>query len=326
MRFINPRTDLAFKKIFGSVGSKPILISFLNAMLYDGEPEIVDLEILDPYSIPRLKGMKDSYLDVRAKLRDDGTVLIEMQVLNVEGFEKRVLYNAAKEYANQLEKGSDYKALNPVIALTITDFELFSNPELVNRVISRFALLEKDALVDYPDGDVELVFVELPKFQLEVDELQTLTEKWLCFLRTAPDLTAIPENLSKIPEIQQAFEIAEYAKLSREEERALEKKAQWVADQKSIQKAWQKEKRRFEEQKKENEKQKRENEEQKRENEEQKRENEEQKQKIEQQQQELEEQRQRADALESEAAKNAELAEKLKQQLKDAGIESGENE
>ena len=234
MRFINPRTDLAFKKIFGSTGSKPILISFLNAMLYDGEPQIVDLEILDPYSIPRLEGMKDSYLDVRAQLSDNETVLIEMQILNVAGLEKRILYNAAKEYANQLEKGTDYKSLNPVIALTITDFELFPDKELANRVISRFALLEKEVLVQYPDGDVELVFVELPKFRLDIDELQTLTEKWLYFLRTAPDLTVVPPKLGTIPEIQQAFEIAEFAKLTRDEERALEKKAQWVADQKSI--------------------------------------------------------------------------------------------
>ncbi|MDY7015439.1 MAG: PD-(D/E)XK nuclease family transposase, partial [Cyanobacteriota bacterium] len=36
MRFINPKTDYAFKKIFGSAESKDILISFLNALVYDG--------------------------------------------------------------------------------------------------------------------------------------------------------------------------------------------------------------------------------------------------------------------------------------------------
>ena len=235
MRFINPRTDLAFKKIFGSAESKPILISFLNAMLYNGEPEIVDLEILDPYSIPRLEGMKDSYLDVRAQLQSGKTVLIEMQVLNVAGFEKRVLYNAAKEYANQLDRGANYEGLNPVIALTITDFVMFKEVELANRVISQFALLEKEKLIVYPEGDVELVFVELPKFGLEEDEIKTLTEKWLYFLKTAPSLDVVPAGLREVAAIEQAFEIAEYARLTRDEERAFEKKAQWVADQKSLQ-------------------------------------------------------------------------------------------
>ncbi len=36
MRFISPKTDFAFKKIFGSEQSKDILISFLNAIIYSG--------------------------------------------------------------------------------------------------------------------------------------------------------------------------------------------------------------------------------------------------------------------------------------------------
>lgn len=234
MRFINPRTDFAFKKIFGSAESPPILISFLNAILHEGEPVILSLEILDPYSVPRLEGMKDTYLDVRAKLRDGQTVLIEMQVLNLPGFEKRVLYNAAKEYANQLQRGQDYHALNPVIALTITDFIMFAEPPMEHQIISSYVLLEKEKLIRYPEGDVELVFVELPKFNLDLDELATLTEKWLYFLRAAPDLEMVPEGLASVPEIGQAFKIAEYSRLSRQEEEALEKKLRWVADQRSL--------------------------------------------------------------------------------------------
>jgi len=40
MRFISPKTDFAFKKIFGSEQSKDILISFLNAIIYSGEEKI----------------------------------------------------------------------------------------------------------------------------------------------------------------------------------------------------------------------------------------------------------------------------------------------
>ena len=48
MRFINPKTDYAFKKIFGSAESKDILISFLNALIYEGNSTIEDLEIINP--------------------------------------------------------------------------------------------------------------------------------------------------------------------------------------------------------------------------------------------------------------------------------------
>jgi hypothetical protein len=70
-------------------------------MLYQEQPVIEDLEILDPYQAPRIKGIKDSYLDVKAIITGNKTVIIERQVLNVLGFEKRILYNAAKGLPRQ---------------------------------------------------------------------------------------------------------------------------------------------------------------------------------------------------------------------------------
>ena len=171
MQFLDVRTDFAFKKVFGSEQSTAILIDFLNAVLeYPPERAIVDLTIVDPYQIPLIKGMKDTYVDVKARLVDGRQVIIEMQVLNHEGFEKRVLYNAAKNYSIQLTKGDAYHLLNPVIALTITDFVLFEgNPELINN----FKLIEKKQFIEYSD-DIELIFIELPKFTKHEDGLETI--------------------------------------------------------------------------------------------------------------------------------------------------------
>ncbi len=230
MIFINPKTDFAFKKIFGSEQSKDILISFLNSILYQGNPTIEDLEILNPYLAPKIRGIKDTYLDVRAKITGDKTVIIEMQVLNVEGFEKRILYNAAKAYSIQLETGEDYTLLNPVIALTITDFEMFPH---LDKIISRFILKEKDYLIDYLIYDIELVFVELPKFNQKLEELETITDKWLYFIKSARTLESVPEIMGTVPEIQKAFEIANQANLSREELEDLEKREIYIHDQRN---------------------------------------------------------------------------------------------
>jgi predicted transposase/invertase (TIGR01784 family) len=230
MIFINPKTDFAFKKIFGSEQSKDILISFLNAILYNGNPTIEDLEILNPYLAPKIRGIKDTYLDVKAKITGNKTVIIEMQVLNVEGFEKRILYNAAKAYSLQLDQGEDYTLLNPVIALTITDFEMFPN---LDRVISRFVLKEKEFLVDYIIYDIELVFVELTKFSKGLEELKTITDKWIYFLKTARSLDVVPETMGTVPEIKKAFEIANQANLNREELEDLEKREIYIHDQRN---------------------------------------------------------------------------------------------
>jgi predicted transposase/invertase (TIGR01784 family) len=226
--FINPKTDFAFKKIFGSEQSHDILVSFLNGLLYAGESVIANLEILNPYQAPRIRGVKDTYLDVKAKLTSGETVIIEMQVLNVEGFEKRILYNAAKAYSIQLSQGDGYKRLNPVIALTITDFTMFSE---FDAVISRFILKEKEYLVDYPTSDLELVFVELPKFQKTLAEIDTLTEKWMYFMQHTRDLETVPESMGNVPAIRQAFEVANQANLNREELEELEHQSFFIQDQ-----------------------------------------------------------------------------------------------
>jgi predicted transposase/invertase (TIGR01784 family) len=228
--FINPKTDFAFKKIFGSEQSHGILVSFLNGILYAGESLIEDLEILNPYQAPRIRGVKDTYLDVKAKLTSGQTVIIEMQVLNVEGFEKRILYNAAKAYSIQLSQGDQYKLLNPVIALTITDFTMFSE---FDAVISRFILKEKDYLVDYPSCDLELVFVELPKFQKTLEQIDTLTEKWMYFLQHTRELETIPETMGNVPAIRQAFEVANQANLNRDELEELEHQSIFIQDQRN---------------------------------------------------------------------------------------------
>lgn len=224
--FINPKTDFAFKKIFGSPQSKDILISFLNALLYDGTSTIEDLTILDPYQAPTIKGVKESFLDVKAKLNDNTTVIIEMQVLNVLGFKKRVLYNAAKAFSTQLKKGDDYTLLNPVIALTITDFEMFENSE---RVVSRYQLKEKDDLTEYSD-DIELVFAELPKFNKSLEDLSSLTDKWLYFLKEANHLETVPPSLGAEAGIQRAFEIARQSQLTQEEMEILDNQAMFIHD------------------------------------------------------------------------------------------------
>jgi len=230
MRFINPKTDFAFKKIFGDEQNKEILISFLNAILYQGNSAIESLEILNPYQPPKIRGVKDTYLDIRAKLNNEQTVIIEMQVLNVEGFEKRILYNAAKAYSIQLDTGVDYTLLNPVIALTITDFEMFPN---LDKVISRFVLKERDYLVDYLIYDIELVFVELPKFGKKLEELETLTDKWIYFLKNAKSLEVVPEQMGEVPAINKAFEVANRVGLTREELEDLEHQEIYIQDQRN---------------------------------------------------------------------------------------------
>ena len=227
MNFLDVRTDYAFKKVFGSEESKDILISFLNAIVYNDSPhKIKDLTITDPYNIPMIKGVKDTFVDVKAILDNDTKVIIEMQVLNHKGFEKRVLYNAAKNYSIQLNKKEQYHLLNPVIALTIADFNMFKDS---SSVITRYKLLEKESFIEY-SGDIELIFVELPKFDKDIDELEDIKDEWIYFIKNAGSLEYIPKDLDKC--IVAALQNANEANLTKDELEAQHKRKEFISIQK----------------------------------------------------------------------------------------------
>jgi predicted transposase/invertase (TIGR01784 family) len=227
MNFLDVKTDYAFKKVFGSLENKDILIDFLNSVLdFRKDNKIKDLSIVDPYNVPELKGMKDTYVDVKAVLDDDSKVIIEMQVLNHQCFEKRILYNAAKNYSTQLNKNENYNLLNPVIALTIVDFEMFKDTD---SIITNFKLLEKKEFINYND-DIELVFIELPKFTKELNELNGIQDQWIYFIKNAGSLEYIPKSLDST--VKHALTIVNEANFTADELETQHKRKEFISIQK----------------------------------------------------------------------------------------------
>ena len=228
MRFINPKIDFAFKKIFGSSDSKDILINFLNAILYEAQPVIEDLEIIDSQPEPQTLATQDTHLDVKATINGDRIALVEIQLINVPSFGNRVLYNAAKSYSQQLTGKDRYERLKTVISLKIADFEMFENqPEFM----SRFVFQEKEQQFECPDTAIELVFIELPKFSKELAALETTADQWIYFIKNTSTLETVPETLSAVPEIQKAFRIAREDNFTQEELKELQKQELWIQDQ-----------------------------------------------------------------------------------------------
>ena len=228
MRFIDPKIDFAFKKIFGSSDSKDILINFLNAILYEGQPLIEALEIIDSQPENPTLGAQETRLDVKATINGDRIALVEIQLINVPSFGNRVLYNAAKSYSQQLTGKDRYERLKTVISLKIADFEMFENqPEFM----SRFVFQEKEQQFESPDTAIELVFIELPKFSKELAALETTADQWIYFIKNTSTLETVPETLSAVPEIQKAFTIAREDNFTQEELKELQKQELWIQDQ-----------------------------------------------------------------------------------------------
>lgn len=210
MKFVDPKTDIAFKKIFGNDAHKSILIDFLNEILELDSP-IESVTINNAYQVPRLKGLKETTLDVKATDKLKREFIVEMQVEKESAFVKRAVYYSAKSYSGQLKKAQKYHLLKPVIFLGILNFTIFEN----DNVISRHLILNKKTQ-QHDLKDLEFNFIELPKFTKSESELETPAEKWIYFLQHADDLDRVPEN-TDIPALQEAYEVAAQHTWTREE-------------------------------------------------------------------------------------------------------------
>jgi predicted transposase/invertase (TIGR01784 family) len=212
--FADPKTDFVFQRIFGSEDHKPVLIGFLDDLLeLDDAHRIASVTLLPPEQRPKVSELKYSIVDVKCVDARGTTYVVEMQVLNVEAFEKRVMYNVAKAYTNQLDAGQVYPDLNDVIGISICDFELWPR-----KTGSRVPMLSRWRMQEQHSGtrglsQLQLVFLELPKYDDGAREPRTLVEKWAYFFREAENLTTIPEALSH-PPVRQALEAARTARFT----------------------------------------------------------------------------------------------------------------
>ena len=87
-KYINPFTDIGFKKIFGQELSKPLLLDFLNNLLQD-EREIIDISFLDKEQLPDIVEGRSAIFDILCKTSDDMNIIVEMQNREQPFFKKR---------------------------------------------------------------------------------------------------------------------------------------------------------------------------------------------------------------------------------------------
>ncbi len=191
MQFVDPKNDFAFRKIFGNENKKVILISFLNAVLgLEGPSRIYELERL-PYHFPIIQGLMSTIVDIKARDGNGHSYIIEMQVAEPDGLEKRLLYYLSKEYVHQIDSGEKYAELKPVVFIGIFEFTFTANLDCISH----------HAVCDVQSGervikDMDFFFLELPKFKKTLAELSNIMEKWLYFIKEAENLDVVPADLN----------------------------------------------------------------------------------------------------------------------------------
>ena len=233
-KYLDPRADLTFKKIFGE--HKHLVISLLNAMLPLKEDEQVEsIEYWPAEKVPdRMQAEKDSIVDVCCKDNKKREFIVEMQMTWTDSFKKRVLLNASKAYVAQSKKGDDYELLQPVYALNFVNENFMDD---VDDYYHYFHLVHDKYTNQVIDG-LHLIFVELKKFKSQTISENKMQVLWLRFLTEINDETReVPAELLENAEVSEALEIVERAAFDDGEMRAYDKFWDNVSMQKTLENA-----------------------------------------------------------------------------------------
>ena len=207
MKYLDPKADLPFKRVFGE--HPDLVMSLLNALLplAPGQ-EVTDIEYLPAEMVPDNPWKKNSIVDVRCKDKRGRQFIVEMQMIWSQEFKYRVLFNASKGYVRQIGSGENYHLLQPVYSLNLVN-EIFE-PEMKGYYHHYKLVHDKDSN-KVIDG-LQLVFVELPKFTPHTYAEKKMQVLWLRFLTEIDERTvSVPEELLANPEVNKAVKAIEEA-------------------------------------------------------------------------------------------------------------------
>lgn len=214
MKYLDPKADLPFKKIFGE--HKDLLISLVNALLPLEDNELVEeVEYLSPEMVPDTYVGKNSIVDVRCKDAKGRQFLVEMQMLWTPAFQQRVLFNASKAYVRQLDKSRKFEMLHPVYSLNLVN-ETFL-PEYKDEYIHHFKIVHELHSDNVIEG-LHFTFVELPKFKPQTVAAKKMAVLWLKFLtEIGEDTIEAPQELLDNPDTNKALKEAECLAYTKQE-------------------------------------------------------------------------------------------------------------
>ncbi len=224
-RFVNFYTDFAFKKFFGTEANKDLLISFLNALLnLQGEETIVSLTYAPVEQLPISEADRKIIYDVYCTNEKGERFVVEMQKAKQHHFKDRMLYYSTFPIQDQGRKGK-YKnengqmvsweyELKKVYIIGIMDFELEETQDSDNVVYPVHLTMDYNNKVFNPN--LNFIFIEMPKFRLEENELVTMLDKWLFAMKNLCNLLDRPQALQEAV-FKKLFEIAEIAKYTKQE-------------------------------------------------------------------------------------------------------------
>lgn len=230
-KYINPFTDYGFKKLFGEELNKDLLLDFLNELLKEEQGQLKDLTYLKSEHLGVTDLDRKAIFDLYCENERGEKFIVELQKTKQNFFKDRTVYYSTFPIREQAKRADwDYE-LKAVYTIAILDFVFESDKAEPEKY--RYDVKLKDIETNKVFYDkLTFIYLEMPKFNKTVDELETRFDKWLYVLRNLNKLDRVPDKLRE-QIFDKLFETAEIARFTQDQARSYEDSLKYYRDLKN---------------------------------------------------------------------------------------------
>lgn len=213
-------SDIVFKRVFAKEGNEDILKALLEAIL---EIPILEVVVKNPELPRNLYESKAGILDVKVQIDKNIICNIEMQVKDLKNMDKRSTYYMSRILSDELKKSEDYAEIKNTIVINLLNFEFYKRNSYHSIAHMKFEKTKKDEFVDMgyksedeiATQDLEMHFIEIPKFVKKDSKANTKLEQWLWLIAGREEKLEMAKKENK--EIKKAMKIIDEMSMDEKE-------------------------------------------------------------------------------------------------------------
>jgi len=227
-KYINPFTDYGFKRLFGEEPNKDLLLDFLNELLKEEEGEIKSISYIKTEQLGINELDRKAIFDLYCENEKGEKFIVELQKSKQNFFKDRTVFYSTFPIREQAKRAEWNFELKAVYAIAILDFVFDEDKDQKDKFRYDVKLTDIETCKVFYDK-LTFIYLEMPKFNKSIDELETRFEKWMYVIKNLSDIDDIPDLL-KEHTFQKLFKVAEIANFNRDQLNAYEGSLKYYRD------------------------------------------------------------------------------------------------
>jgi predicted transposase/invertase (TIGR01784 family) len=230
-KYVNPFTDFGFKRLFGEEPNKDLLLDFLNELLKEEQGKITDLTYLKNEHVGTTELDRKAIFDLYCENEKGEKFIVELQKTKQNFFKDRTIYYSTFPIREQAKRADWNYELTAVYTIAILDFVFDEDKDNPDKFRYDIKLTDQESQKVFYDK-LTFIYLEMPKFNKSVEQLENRFDKWLFIIRNLNKLDRVPDKLRE-QIFEKLFEVAEISRFTNDQLLSYEDSLKYYRDLKN---------------------------------------------------------------------------------------------